>query len=202
MESSISKNGNGIPNTFWTICSSLMTCLSASSLQVLSSLMNSLTVQLGLGKGVECRDKRSTRLQLSTQLSNQNLILAPFPTRHLMLFLRRDRLRKIDFQTGESDGLEEQSRREEALRYFCLIKSTQRLLVSCRSRQASLHWKATLTASIFRSPNTLGSLRSTDSVPSDHWGTFIHWRMFPKKSRLTLSKARAVDFGSSKHCMI
>jgi len=108
---------------------------------IFCDVMKLLTLAYGWLTASTCRIRISRRLRLSSQLSNQNRILSPFPNFHLIP-CRRSCLQRSTFcHTREFVPLLVYSRRLVLSKYLACMDCTQREDSLFKMRQANLHWK-------------------------------------------------------------
>jgi len=164
--------------------------------------MKSLTLNSGFWIVDVSKSSKSTKLALSHQLSHHNIIQSPLPTFHLMPFLSNNLLLSTLFQAGESVLLLLVSKKHCDLRYFRLTTEDHKPSDPVRTFQASLAWKARLTASVFLNPNPLRFLGWQILSHATIGKPFSVPYFFQKKVLFTRSRSVVVFLGSWKHCIV
>jgi len=129
-------------------------------------------------------------------------MFSPFPTFQMRPFFRRFRRFSMFFQTRESLAFLFYIRNTSLCRYLALMACTHRLSLLLRICQASLHWKASLTASVFRSSKPPLFFGRHSLSHTNRSNSFSAWVLHQKNSLLILSRCWLVVAGIWKHCIV
>jgi len=129
-----------------------ITWLSLYISHLFCDVMKSFTLAYGWLTSSTCKFNISRRLWQSSQLSNWNRILSPFPNFHLISCRRRCLQWSTFRHIRESVPFLVYSSKEVLHKYLFFMACTKREDSLVKIRQSNLHWKASLTAFDLQSP--------------------------------------------------